>query len=282
MVVCHVSQLRIHSIVECGKQPPVLLPLTGGVPIDPAVFGYIRVSQVEGESGLATQRRILNGHGLRDDRIFTDVASGKNMRRPSWTELRGMPNPGDTVVVPRIDRLARNLTEGLRTIEELHDQGISIHALAEGLDTGDESPTSRLMLHMLLSLAEWERDTTRDRIKAGVDRAAAEGRTEGRPPVLSSEKVEAVRAFLENGRSVSAAARAFGVSRPTVRAVRDGTYAGQHDITGRRREYRRMGTDGVRSCGGHHQYRGPFGGEVIGEFPRFSATDPILVCSIGA
>ena len=87
---------------------------------------------------------------------------------------------GDTVVVPRIDRLARNLTEGLKTIEELHAQGIHIRALAEGLDTGDDSPSSRLMLHMLLSLAEWERDTIRDRIRAGVDRAAAEGRTGGR------------------------------------------------------------------------------------------------------
>ena len=44
--------------------------------MDPAVFGYIRVSQAEGESGLATQRRILNDHGLRDDRLYTDVASG--------------------------------------------------------------------------------------------------------------------------------------------------------------------------------------------------------------
>ena len=168
------------------------MPATGGAPIGPAVFGYIRVSQVEGESGLATQRRILNDHGLRNDRIFTDVASGRNMRRPSWTELRGMIQPGDTVMVPRLDRLARNLWEGLKTIQELHEQGIDIRALAEGLDTGDDSPTSRLMLHMLLSLAEWERDTIRDRIKAGVDRAAAEGRTGGRPPALSSEKVEAV------------------------------------------------------------------------------------------
>ena len=123
----------------------------------PAVFGYLRVSQAEGESGLATQHRILTDHGLRDDRIFTDVASERNMRRPSWRTLREMLKPGDTVVVPRIDRLARNLTEGL--------------------DTGDDSPTSRLMLHMLLSLAEWERDTIRDRIRTDVDRAAAEGRT---------------------------------------------------------------------------------------------------------
>ena len=113
------------------------------------------MSQAEGESGLATQRRILNDHGLRDDRIFTDVASGKNMRRPSWQSLRRLLKPGDTVVVPRIDRLARNLTEGLKAIEELHAQGINIRSLSEGLDTGDDSPTARLMLHMLLSLAEW-------------------------------------------------------------------------------------------------------------------------------
>ena len=100
--------------------------------MDPAVFGYIRVSQAEGASGLDTQRRILTGHGLRDDRIFTDVASGRNMRRPGWQQLRGKLQPGDVVVVPRIDRLARNLTEGLRPIEELHAQGIYIRSLAEG------------------------------------------------------------------------------------------------------------------------------------------------------
>ena len=67
---------------------------------------------------------------------------------------------------------------------------------------------------MLLSLAKWEREIIRDRIKAGVDRAAAEGRTGGRPPALDSEKLQA--------------ARAFGVSRPTVRAVKDGTYPDQN------------------------------------------------------
>ena len=109
------------------------------------------------------------------------MISGKNMRRPAWTQLREMLWPGDVVVVPRIDRLAGNLAEGIRTVQYLHDQGIHIRSLAEGLDTGDGSPTARLMLHMLLSLAEWERETIRDRIKAGVDRAAADGRTGGRP-----------------------------------------------------------------------------------------------------
>ena len=195
--------------------------------MDPAVFGYARVSQAEGENALATQRRILNEHGLRDDRIFADIASGRHMRRPAWQRLREQLRAGDVVVVPRLDRLARNLSEGLRTVEELHAQGISIRALAEGLDTGDESPTARLMLHMLLSLAEWERETIRDRIQAGVQRAAAEGRSGGRPPALSPEKRQAVQDFLDHGGTVSAAARTFGVSRPTVRAVRNDGYDGR-------------------------------------------------------
>ena len=169
------------------------------------------------------------------------MGCGTTVSSPTWPRvgtcagLRGLNSAGfsgqETRWWSRVDRLARNLWEGLKTIQELHEQGINIRALSDGLDTGDDSPTSRLMLHMLLPLAEWERDTIRDRIKAGVDRAAAEGRTGGRPPALSSEKVEAVRSFLENGGSVSAAARTFGVSRPTVRAVRDGTYGGQHDIS---------------------------------------------------
>ena len=195
--------------------------------MDRTTFGYIRVSQPEGESGLATQRRTLNDHGLRDDRIFTDVTSGRTMRRPAWQQLQGMLRPGDVVVIPRIDRLARNLSEGLRAVQEIHDQGIHIRSLAEGLDTSDDNPTSRLMLHLLLSLAEWERDSIRDRIQAGVDRAAAEGRTGGRPPALDSEKIPAVLDFLANNNgNVSATARTFKASRATIRAVRDGTYTG--------------------------------------------------------
>ena len=106
-------------------------------------------------------------------------------------------------------------------MEQLHDQGINIRSLAEGLDTGDDSPTSRLMLHMLLSLAEWERDTIRDRIKAGVDRAAAEGRTGGRPPALSPEKVEAVQGLPGERRDRSA--RGQGIrGEPAHRAGRQG------------------------------------------------------------
>ena len=150
---------------------------------------------------MATQRRILHDHGLRDDRIFADVASGRSMRRPEWSRLRGMLQPGDAVAVPRLDWLARNLSEGLRAVEELHSQGISIRSINEGLDTGDDSPTARLMLHMLLSLAEWERETIRGRIKAGVDRAAAEGQDRRQTPGAGLREA-AGRPGLPGGRRV--------------------------------------------------------------------------------
>ena len=81
------------------------------------------------------------------------------------------------------------------------------------------------MHHMLLSLAEWERETIRDRVRAGVDRAAAEGRTGGRPPALDSEKVPAVLDFLANNNGNVSAAHLQG-EQGYHRAVRDGTYGG--------------------------------------------------------
>ena len=89
--------------------------------MDPAVFGYIRVSQAEGASGLATQRRILTDHGLRDDCILTDVASGRTMRRPAWQQLREKLQHGDVVVVPRLDQnaLSGSLPSGLGDVEGL-------------------------------------------------------------------------------------------------------------------------------------------------------------------
>ena len=188
-----------------------------------AVFGYIRVSQAEGESGLATRRRILNDHGLRDDRLYTDVASGRTMRRPAWKQLRETLQPGDVVVVPRMRPPGAEPDRGAQD----HSRSCTPRAFTSA-PLRRANGHRRRQPHMLLSLAKWERETIRDRIKAGVDRAAAEGRTGGRPPALDSEKLQAVRDFLDNGGSVSAAARAFGVSRPTVRAVKDGTYPDQN------------------------------------------------------
>ena len=193
-------------------------------PIDPAVFGYIRVSQAEGESGLATQRRILSDHGLRDDRIYSDVASGRNMRRPEWQQLREKLQMGD-VVVPRTDRLARNLSEGLKTIEELHAQRIKIRALAEGLDTGDGQPHgSPHVPHAAIpGRVEVGDHPGPDPGRCGPRRGRGE---DGREAPGAGPREDTGCPGLSGQRRVGQRGRqTFKVSRATIRDVRDGTYA---------------------------------------------------------
>ena len=177
---------------------------------NPAIFGYARASQAESEDGgLETQRRLLNEQGIRNDRIFSDVASGRNLARPGWERLRSVVRPGDTIIATRLDRVALSLGEGVRAIAELHNEGIGLRTIAEGLDTGDDSQA-----HLFLVLAEL------------VPRAAAEGRHPGRPPVLTPEQAQAICDLMAiNNGNISATARTFDTSRRTVHRIRDGTHA---------------------------------------------------------
>ena len=180
----------VDAVCSVQDGPAVVVDLVA-YPGRGAVALAVNVAQYNAFSSLG-----CTPYRLRENCQTLGRASVLDGTGPKWWRHPTSPIPRSRVVVPRLDRLARNLSEGLRTIEELHAQGIHIRALTENLDTSDDSPNARLMLHMLLSLAEWERGTIRDRIKTGVDRAAAEGRTGGRPPALDSEKLRAVRDFL--------------------------------------------------------------------------------------
>ena len=106
--------------------------------------------------------------------------------------------------------------------------GFRLSRCLERLRVGIAALTAAGCAHLVLSprvVGQWVDSTLAViLVQAGMDRAAAEGRTGGRPPALDSEKLLAVRDFLDGGGSVSAASRTFGVSLPTVRAVKDGTY----------------------------------------------------------
>ena len=108
-------------------------------------------------------------------------------------------------------------------MQALADRGIGLQALDVDLDTSTAS--GRLMLNMLLMLAEWERDLLRERTFEGVARARAAGRRPG--PKLDEEKTAAVRAAVAGGQPVAAVTRSFGVSRPTIYKALDTTKAGQ-------------------------------------------------------
>lgn len=110
-------------------------------------------------------------------------------------------------------------------MQALADRGIGLQALDVDLDTSTAS--GRLMLNMLLMLAEWERDLLRERTFEGVARARAAGRRPEPKPKLDEEKTAAVRAAVAGGQPVAAVTRSFGVSRPTIYKALDTTKAGQ-------------------------------------------------------
>ena len=181
--------------------------------------GYARVSSRDQEGSLEGQEVALRTAGC--SKVFQDRLSGATADRPGLNDaLEYLRDSEDTLVVARLDRLGRSLPDALRTVQALADRGIGLQALDVQLDTSTAS--GRLMLNMLLMLAEWERDLLRERTREGVARARAAGRRPGPRPKLNAEQVEAVRAAVAGGQPVAAVARSFGVSRPTIyKALKD-------------------------------------------------------------
>lgn len=175
--------------------------------------GYARVSTREQQGSLRNQHEALQEAGC--SKVFQDRLSGARAERPGLSAaLEYLRDGEDTLVVARLDRLGRSLPDALRTVQALADRKIGLQALDVQLDTSTAS--GRLMLNMLLMLAEWERELLRERTREGVARARAAGRLPGPKPKLNPEQVEAVRASVAGGQTVAAVARSFGVSRPTI------------------------------------------------------------------
>ena len=110
----------------------------------PVTYGYARISKSDDDAkNLETQLRLLAHHGIREDLIHTDVASGRTMDRPGWRDLMGPVQPGDTIVVAFLDRFSRNFEEGVRIQAELTARDIGIVALRENIDTSDGSAAAK-------------------------------------------------------------------------------------------------------------------------------------------
>ena len=118
----------------------------------PITYGYARVSKADDDSkNLETQLRLLAGHGIRRDLIFTDVASGRTMNRPGWQDLMSRIQPGDTVAVAFLDRFSRNFEEGVRIQAELTQRNIGIVALRENIDSREGSAASKFFRRSMLA-----------------------------------------------------------------------------------------------------------------------------------
>ena len=183
-------------------------------------YGYARVStrgQVKGNS-LAEQRQQLMDSGCEE--VIEEHYTGTTTERPQLDALLTRLDAGDTLMVTKLDRLARSATEGANLIKELTDKSIRVNILNMG--EVDERPQGRLMLHILLAFAEFERDMIVERTQAGkaIARTKA-GFREGRPPIAKARKDAAVNMILKEGKSYKEAAEAVGISKSTIiRAIR--------------------------------------------------------------
>lgn len=173
-------------------------------------IGYIRVSSED-----QNPERQLEGESL--DRVFVELASGKDTQRPKLQEMLGYAREGDVVVVHSMDRLARNVDDLRRLVQTLTSQGISVEFRKENLTfTGNDSSMSHLMLTVLGAVAQFERDLIRERQKEGIALAKARGVYRGRRKALSPERAAELVRRAVPGQCKADLAREYGISRETL------------------------------------------------------------------
>lgn len=179
-------------------------------------FGYIRVStrkQARDGNSLEAQREALTAAGA--EKIYTDAFTGTRMERPEWDKLRAHLRRGDVLIVTRLDRLARSVSQASGLITEMIDEGVTIHVLNLGVLSNDSVNT--LLRNVLLSFAQFERDMIVQRTQEGkaVARATDPDFREGRPPKFDTEQLDHAMELLEN-HSYAQTAKLTGISKSTL------------------------------------------------------------------
>lgn len=179
-------------------------------------LGYTRVSTSSQDAALQLDALVAAGVQKRD--VFTDVTSGSRnaIERPGMKKLLEYAESGDTVVVWRVDRLGRSLIDVLNTVNLLRERGINVRSISDGIDPA--TSTGRMMLNMLASLDEYERELIVERVNAGIAAARQSGTRFGRPlsdPAVIADKLAIAKDARARGRTAEDAAHLVGWSRAT-------------------------------------------------------------------
>jgi DNA invertase Pin-like site-specific DNA recombinase len=174
-------------------------------------IGYARVSTQDQD--LALQLDALGEAGC--GRVFTEKASGAQRDRPQLQAALEYMRAGDTLVVWKLDRLARSLKQLIETVELLGERNIGLRSLTEAIDTTTSG--GRLVFHLFASLAEFERSIIRDRTLAGLAAARARGRMGGRPRSLGPQDLTVAKALLRDPEiTMDQVAQRLGVAPATL------------------------------------------------------------------
>lgn len=183
----------------------------------PTRIGYARCS-THGQD-LAAQREALAALGVAEDRIYIDHGlTGTNRARPGLDQALAAVRKGDTLVVSKLDRLARSVPDARAIADELEARGVKLALGASVHDPTD--PMGRMFFNILATFAEFEADLIRMRTREGMAVARAKGKLKGKKPKLSDRRQAELRRMHGTGEySISDLAEVFDVSRPTVYRV---------------------------------------------------------------
>lgn len=173
------------------------------------IFGYARVSTVE--QNIDTQLEQLNNAGCQ--RIFSEKVSGKDTNRPELQNLLSQLRKGDTLIVTKLDRIARNLKDLLILVEQLNEQGVTFKILNQKVDTS--TPQGKMFLSMLGMFAEFERELLLERQREGIENAKKQGKYTGRKPVDPALKQQVIELY-NNGVKPKSIIEQTGLGRSTV------------------------------------------------------------------
>ena len=182
------------------------------------IYGYMRVStvgQVKGNS-LEEQERILRQNGATV--LYQDAFTGTKTSRPNFNKLLAILKEGDTLIITKLDRFARNTVEGINVVQHLLGRGVRVNILNMG--TIDNTPTGKLILTVMLGFAEFERDMILQRTAEGKSIAKTKsGYLEGRPPKYTEEAlVEAV--MLLDSYTYRQVSEMTGISKSTLQRIK--------------------------------------------------------------
>ena len=182
------------------------------------LLGYMRVSKADGSQTLDLQRDALLAAGVEPARLYEDLASGRHDARPGLVACLKALQPGNTLVVWKLDRLGRDLKHLVTTVDDLRTRGVGFKVLTgAGAQIDTSTANGRLFFGVFAAFAEFERELIAERTRAGLAAARARGRKGGRPRKMDRATLKAAQALLANTEETAQAiARRFGIGTGTL------------------------------------------------------------------
>ena len=174
-------------------------------------IGYARVSTLE--QNLDLQMQVLRKAGCK--KIFREKVSGASRERPEFRRMLDQLRHGDTVVVWKLDRLARSTRDLLETMETMREAGARFQSLSEPW-ANTTTHAGKLIMTVFAGIAEFERELIRERTSAGREAARRRGTHLGRPRKLNTEQIKLARRLIDEGQSVREIAETFNVHTATI------------------------------------------------------------------